>query len=160
MACKVELDNGQIRRQDYLTIGQKVAMLESLFSAANALAMAGWAALLIWPRQHIVHWWLCGITLPGLLAAAYLGLVVTALPGASGGFSSLSGVAALFSSPWLLLAGWLHYLAFDLFIGAWMCRRLTAEGLPRWYLLPSLPLTFLLGPVGLLTFLALRGARA
>jgi hypothetical protein len=34
----------------------------------------------------------------------------------------LSAVAMLFSNPWLLLAGWTHYLAFDLFIGSWKLR--------------------------------------
>lgn len=133
---------------------------EPVFSGANLLAMTGWLALLAAPRWRLVNWWLCGITLPGLLAAAYLGLVVTAMPGAAGGFSSLAGVAALFASPWVLLAGWLHYLAFDLFIGAWMCRRMAAEGLPRWHLVVALPLTFLLGPIGLLAFLLLRATRA
>ena len=42
--------------------------------------------------------------------------------GAEGGFGSLADVATLFGKPELLLAGWIHYLAFDLFIGAWEVR--------------------------------------
>ena len=79
-------------------------------------------------------------------------------PGAAGGFSSLAGVRALFADDGVLLAGWLHYLAFDLFLGAWICRRAAAEGMNPWLLRLCLPPTFLLGPVGLLLFLGLRTA--
>jgi hypothetical protein len=129
---------------------------ETLFSFANTLALAGWVALLLFPRRHSVNWWLCGVALPLTFALAYAALLAFAMPSAEGGFSTLAGVAALFASPWVLLAGWLHYLAFDLFIGAWMARRATAEGLPRWILWVALPPTFLLGPLGLLVFLGLR----
>ncbi len=129
---------------------------ETLFSFANTLALAGWVALLLFPRRHPVNWWLCGVALPVTFALAYVALLAFAMPSAEGGFSTLASVAALFASPWVLLAGWLHYLAFDLFIGAWMARRATAEGLPRWILWVALPPTFLLGPLGLLVFLGLR----
>lgn len=39
----------------------------ALFSLANSLALAGWVALLAFPRQRLLHWWLAGIGLPGLL---------------------------------------------------------------------------------------------
>lgn len=130
---------------------------EFLFSAANSLAMAGWVALLAFPRRRLANWWISGLVIPGLLSAFYVALLVIHVPGAEGGFSSLAGVAALFATPGVLLAGWVHYLAFDLFLGAWMARRATAEGLPLWALLPALPVTFLVGPAGLLLFLALRG---
>lgn len=130
---------------------------EFLFSAANSLAMAGWVALLAFPRRRLANWWISGLIIPGLLSAFYVALLVIHVPGAAGGFSSLAGVAALFATPGVLLAGWVHYLAFDLFLGAWMARRATAEGLPLWALLPALPVTFLVGPAGLLLFLALRG---
>jgi hypothetical protein len=68
-------------------------------------------------------------------------------------------VSALFGHRGLLLAGWLHYLAFDLFVGAWEVREARRVGLPHWLILPALALTFLFGPLGLLVFLALRAAR-
>jgi hypothetical protein len=58
----------------------------------------------------------------------------------------------------VLLAGWVHYLAFDLFIGAWICRRAAADGLNPWLARLCLPPTFLAGPAGLLLFLAIRFA--
>ena len=63
---------------------------------------------------------------------------------------------SLFANPWLLLAGWVHYLAFDLFIGAWQVRDAKRTGLSHLLVVPCLVLTFLFGPIGLLLYLALR----
>jgi hypothetical protein len=131
---------------------------EALFSAANTLAIAGWLALLVAPRARLVNWTVSGLALPALLAALYVLLLALHAPGAEGGFGSLAGVAALFRNEGVLLAGWVHYLAFDLFLGAWMCRRGTAEGMNPWLTRLCLPPTFLAGPLGLLLFLALRFA--
>ncbi len=133
---------------------------ETVFSAANMLAMAGWIALLAAPASRLAAWRIAGQAVPALLSALYLLLLATHAPGAEGGFSSLAGVAALFRTEGLLLAGWVHYLAFDLFIGAWICRRGTAEGMNPWLLRLCLPPTFLAGPAGLLLFLGLRAAFA
>jgi hypothetical protein len=129
---------------------------EALFSAANSLALAGWVALLAAPRARLANWTIAGLAIPALLAALYAVLLAVHAPGAEGGFSSLAGVAALFSTPGVLLAGWVHYLAFDLVVGAWICRRGTAEGINPWLLRLCLPPTFLAGPVGFLLFLGLR----
>jgi Domain of unknown function (DUF4281) len=61
-------------------------------------------------------------------------------------------VQLLFTSEWAALAGWVHYLAFDLLIGAWIARDVMSRGLSRWLLLPLLPLTFMFGPMGLVGF--------
>ncbi len=135
-------------------------MEESLFTATNTLALAGWILLALFPRRRWAHWHVSGVAIPVALAIAYAALLAWHAPGAEGGFSTLAGVRALFATDGVLLAGWLHYLAFDLFLGAWMCRRATAEALPLWRLYPALPLTFLAGPAGLLLFLALRALPA
>ncbi|WP_270938725.1 ABA4-like family protein [Falsiroseomonas oryzae] len=129
---------------------------ETIFSAANMLAMAGWLALLLAPRTPLVTWRIAGLAIPAALAALYVVLLAVHAPGAEGGFSSLADVAALFRTEGVLLAGWVHYLAFDLFLGAWMCRRGAAEGMNPWLVRLCLPPTFLAGPAGLLLFLALR----
>lgn len=133
--------------------------METLFSAANMLAMAGWLALLAAPRTRLATWWIAGLAIPVGLSALYAVLLVLHAPGAEGGFSSLAGVRALFATPGVLLAGWVHYLAFDLFIGAWICRRGAAEGVNPWLVRACLPPTFLAGPIGLLLFLGIRAVR-
>ena len=127
-----------------------------IFSAANNLAMAGWLAMLVAPRTRLVTWWICGLGIPGLLALLYALFMLLYAPHAEGGFSSLADVALLFRHDGVLLAGWVHYLAFDMFIGAWMCRMAAAEGMNVWAVRICLPPTFLVGPVGLLLFLILR----
>jgi hypothetical protein len=97
--------------------------------------------------------------IPLLLALVYLGLLAASWRGHAGGFSSLHGVSELFSNHWLLLAGWVHYLAFDLFTGAWEVRDSASHGIPHWLVVPCLILTFLFGPVGLLSYFAVRQVR-
>ena len=65
---------------------------------------------------------LISLPLAGLLGALYAVLIATNIFGAAGGFGSLGDVGRLFENPYLLLAGWVHYLAFDLFVGAWGVR--------------------------------------
>jgi hypothetical protein len=76
-----------------------------------------------------------------------------------GGFGTLDGVAALFSNKWLLLAGWIHYLAFDLFIGSWETRDAQSLGISHFIVIPCLVLTNMFGPAGLLLYFAVRTAR-
>ena len=61
---------------------------------------------------------------------------------------------ALFTMPEIALAGWIHYLAFDLFVGAWEVRTARREGIAFLLVLPCLALTFLFGPAGFLAFSA------
>lgn len=98
--------------------------------------------------------------LPLLLAVIYLFLLLTHWGESSGGFGSLQDVAGLFANPWVLLAGWVHYLAFDLFVGTWEVRDAAEQGIPHWAVLPCLLLTFLFGPVGLLLYASIRTVRA
>ena len=78
---------------------------------------------------------------------------------APGGFSSLPDVALLFTNRWMLLAGWIHYLAFDLLIGAWEVRDARQRAIPHLLVLPCLFLTFMFGPAGWLLYMGLRAVR-
>ncbi len=70
------------------------------------------------------------LAIPVLLAIAYAGLVLAFWSGAEGGFDTLPNVMQLFTQPEIALAGWIHYLAFDLLIGAWEVRTARAERIP------------------------------
>jgi hypothetical protein len=86
-------------------------------------------------------------------------LIAARWAGAEGGFSSLEDVRRLFADPYLLLAGWVHYLAFDLFVGAWEVRDAQRLGIPHLLVVPCLVLTFLFGPAGLLLYGIVRAVR-
>jgi hypothetical protein len=132
--------------------------LEMIFSLTGALAMVGWAALILLPGVDFVVRRLTRMIIPGLIGVLYVGLMIIHLGDgpADGGFGSLAGVAALFTVEGLLLAGWIHYLAFDLFVGSWEVEDARSRGLPHLLVIPCLLLTFMGGPAGLLLYLILR----
>ncbi|KGF68022.1 hypothetical protein LL06_19105 [Hoeflea sp. BAL378] len=129
---------------------------ETLFQIANPVAMAGWLALAISPFAPRPTLIAAGLVVPVLLSLAYAALILANWSGAEGGFGSLAEVMLLFTNPAIALAGWLHYLAFDLFVGAWEVRAARRASIPHLLVLPCLVLTFLFGPVGLMAFLGLR----
>ena len=133
---------------------------DALFRYANLVALAGWLmlALGIRLRSPLMKETVAGLAVPAGLSIAYTAIVAVHWWSGEGGFSSLAEVSALVRSPWLLLAGWVHYLAFDLFVGAWIARDAEARGHPRLLLVLVLPLVFLFGPAGLLLWLGLGRA--
>ena len=136
----------------------------SVFGLAGNLAMLGWLALLVAlfvkrARQYAFP--AAQFVIPAILGAGYVLLIWQGRAGfESGGFGSIEAVRALFANDAALAAGWLHYLAFDLFIGAWISRDAAGRGVSPLIVLPCLPLTFLLGPAGLLLYLAARAVLA
>ena len=133
--------------------------MDQLFSVCSTFAVVGWLLLIVAPRWK----WTATLVLSGawplLLSAVYLVLAVLFMPGAPGGFGSIAEVRTLFGNDALLLAGWVHYLAFDLLVGAFEVRQAQEHGIPHLLLVPVLVLTFLLGPIGLLLFFAVKSAR-
>jgi hypothetical protein len=122
------------------------------------LVLPGWLLLVFLPRWRWAARLVCPVLIPLLLALVYLWLVATTFGRTPGGFGSLADVSLLFQNPRALLAGWIHYLAFDLFIGAWEVRDAQRTGVHHLLVVPCLVLTFLFGPVGLLLYFALRAA--
>lgn len=129
---------------------------ETVFALANGLALLSWLALIAspasapWTRRV---WFISGRAVPLLLSVGYLLMFALHWRG-EGGFGSPAEVRALFDVPGLLVAGWMHYLAFDLFVGTWIAERAQRIGLPHLATVPMLILTFMFGPVGLLSFMA------
>ena len=133
---------------------------ESIFTLLNSIALVAWLLIAIFPRRPLVVQTIAGAAVPAFFAVAYIAMIASAWGGSEGSFSSLQGVAALFENPWLLLAGWTHYLAFDLLVGVWEVRDASGRGLPHVMVLPCLLLTFLFGPAGWLLSLVLRRVRS
>ena len=134
-------------------------MYESLFQYAGQLTMIGWILLALVPQwkytRPIVQYGIVSI----LLSILYAYLIFF---GGNGGgidfsaFGSLEGVMGLFTDPRAVLAGWVHYLAFDLWVGSWEVGDALKRNINRWFVLPCLFFTFMLGPVGLLMYFILR----
>jgi hypothetical protein len=131
---------------------------EHIFSICSMTAMAGWVLLIVTPRRSWVSTLVAGRVIPLLLAGVYLIVFAAHWGEMTGGFGSLAAVAELFSNRWLLLAGWIHYLAFDLFIGSWEARDAEERKISYWLAIPCLGVTSMLGPIGLLSYFAVRSA--
>lgn len=133
-----------------------------LFSLANVAPLLGWLALLFAPLRRGPLIALARVVAVGL-AVGYVVMLGWRMAAAPGGFdpasfSSLDGLARAFSNPGVMLVGWVHYLAFDLWVGTWEAEEAHRRGVPHWALVPCLALTFLVGPVGLVLFLIARAA--
>ena len=130
------------------------------FNLAGKMAMLGWLGLIVSlfvQRARPAAQMAARFIIPALLAIAYGLLIWTGFSEAKGGgFGSIAEVRALFASDSALTAGWLHYLAFDLFVGSWIVADGLKRGILRLLILACLPLTFVFGPLGLLLFVLLR----
>ena len=119
--------------------------------------MLGWFILIFLPRRFDLLFAIPQFLIPFGLGLTYAAFILPSLFTIDGGgFGSLAEVRTLFTNDAALLGGWIHYLAFDLFIGAWIARRADAIGMPRIAQAPILIATFMLGPVGLVLFLSIR----
>lgn len=135
---------------------------EFFFSVANTVALLGWALLVLAPRWTVTRRVVLSGALPLALAFSYALLIATHYLGphaSEGGFGTLAEVALLFKDPWGLLAGWVHYLCFDMAVGIWESRDARRRGLPHLLLVPCLVLTFLFGPLGWLLYAVMRQSR-
>jgi hypothetical protein len=121
---------------------------DTLFQLCTTFAMAGWLVLLASPIAPALADRVSGLLIPSPLAIVYAGLIMAFWTRAQGGFDSLPNVMRLFTKPEIALAGWIHYLAFDLFVGAWGSEQRE----------PSTSISS--GPAGYLAFVCLRAARA
>ncbi len=129
--------------------------LDQLFSVCNTAVLPCWLLLIVAPRWR----WTQRVTTfiaPLLIAGVYAWLLFAHPSAPGGGFRTLDQVAVLFSVRTALLAGWIHYLAFDLFTGSWEVRDAQRLGISHWLVIPCLLLTFLFGPIGLALYLLLR----
>ena len=130
-----------------------------IFQIVNLLPMPIWAVWMAAPSSRLSRTLARSLWPWAVLASTYLVFITIAIAG-SGGFDpgaygSLDGVMKLFDSRWATLAGWTHYLCFDLFVARWIMNDAPDAG---YWLVPILVLTFLFGPAGLLCYLAARGS--
>ena len=128
----------------------------SLFSTVNTIALISWIVLLIFPFSQLVKKLLLGLVVIGF-ALLYAFLITQTFDAdAMESFGSLSGIASMFQNETALLAGWVHYLAFDLMVGLYITHNAEKYGINRFVLIPCLFFTFMLGPIGLLLYFIIR----
>jgi hypothetical protein len=135
--------------------------MDALFSLANLTVMPFWLSMIAAPRWRVTAWLVRSplIFLPPI--AVYAALVVPGLGDVLPIVArpALGPVRALLGTPLGATAAWAHFLAFDLFVGRWIYLDASARGLRALLVSPLLLLTLLLGPLGLLAYLAVRAYR-
>ncbi|HJL17671.1 MAG TPA: ABA4-like family protein [Sandaracinaceae bacterium LLY-WYZ-13_1] len=132
---------------------------EPVFYACNYGVLLPWTLLVVAPRWRWTDRLVSSALPPALLGVAYAIVLFTDDAGSpDGGYLTLDGVVAIFTSRQTVAAAWIHYLVFDLFVGAWEVRDARRLAIPHPAVVPCLLGTLLFGPVGLLAYLGLRAA--
>src|ERR1700760_4760017 len=133
---------------------------ELIFAIANNGILIFWLLLIVAPRWRVIGLGAPSVAVPLVLGRAYLWLFTRVWLGGEGApatsYFTLRGVMALFDSPTGAVMGWIHYLVFDLFVGAWEARDAARRGISHWMLAPCLIVTLMAGPIGLALYLVLR----
>lgn len=130
--------------------------LELIFSIAISTALICWILLFVFYQKRWIYLTLFSFVFTAM-AVVYLIFILKGIGGESpGGFDSLANVKLLFTQDEAVLAGWIHYLVFDLFVGMWICQDGEKNSISRWLILPCLFFTFMLGPTGLLLYIIIR----
>lgn len=132
-----------------------------IFSFANRITLVAWLALLVslfvGSYRDQIHQVLFTVVIFGL-SVLYFYLIFLGkrhdLEGEKpkGHFKTLSGMMSLFKAPRAALAGWIHYLAFDLLVGILISQHALEHGINIWILIPILAFTLMLAPAGLMFY--------
>ena len=132
-----------------------------IFSICNLAILPGWALLIAFPRWKWTLGLIASGIIPFVLGLVYVGLIFSQAGDSvdGGGFGSLEALYLLFSNPYGLTAAWVHYVAFDLFVGATEVHDSQQKSISHWLVLPCLPLTLMLGPTGLVLYLVIRSIK-
>lgn len=136
---------------------------EDIFPFLN-LVLIGYLTLIFIPHWQLTK--LITLILPGIYGVLYFGLLQdyvqkSNIPLAEQmkSFNTLTGVIGLFKDPAVVMAGWTHYIAFDLLVARFIVYDAITEHIPHLFVIPLLPLTLMAGPVGLASYLLMKGCK-
>ena len=132
---------------------------ENIFKIVNLLVLLGWVPLFVFPFSKFTKRLVDGLFIPFILCLFYVYFLSQTKGLFSADFSSLGGgILNLFknSTEESAAAGWIHYLAFDYFVGCWIVNHSIKKGIPYFVFILPLFFTLFAGPFGLLLFLILR----
>ena len=128
----------------------------TIYSIANYGVLPFWILLAVLPHHRVTRMLVHSGLVPGLLGLVYAWMFLSASPDPEANALSLEGVMQLFDSERVMVAAWIHYLIFDLFVGAWETRDAQRRGIPHLLVIPCLVATLMVGPIGLLLYVLVR----
>ena len=132
--------------------------MNTVFSASFLLVLPFWLLMILLPTWRFTERVVRSPWIAAPAALLYAALVLPRLPEVLGAVANpeLAGVSALLGSPAGATIGWVHFLAFDLFVARWAYLESRERRVNPFVMAPVLFLILMLGPIGLLTYLALR----
>jgi len=136
--------------------------MDIFFKYLNIFPMPLWLAMMFAPKHPLTNRMARSTSVFGITAIHYLLSLINAMRhgGEAMDLTSLDGVSKGLGTKEGALAGWAHFLALDLFTGAWIYRQCQRLNAPSWIRIPALLFTLMTGPFGLLIFLLWRGIGA
>ncbi len=129
---------------------------ETIFKICNSIVLIPWLLMITAPNWNYTKLVIESFIFPILLSVVYVFYILISIGKSSGDFFSLAGVERLFRNRQALLAGWVHYLVFDLFVGSWELADGHEHNISHWFLAPCLVLTLMFGPFGFLVYILIR----
>ncbi len=126
------------------------------FQILNLLALIFWIILIGFYGSKIYRLIISSGIAFILFGLVYFILLVTNFSFDFSSFSSLEGMSSMYGNPWLILLGWVHYLAFDLLAGVWIMNDSRKGGIPKAWVIAPLIFTFMTGPFGFLIYLTIK----
>ncbi|WP_430410671.1 ABA4-like family protein [Kordia sp.] len=131
-----------------------------VFSIVGMLAMSMWILMVFLPKWNVTRFFIDYKIIPIVLSIVYVIYIIQAMQiGGGMDFGSLQSVMTLFTEEHAVLAGWVHYLAFDLLIGMWILNQNETVKIHHLLIIPCLFATFMLGPVGFLLFIIMKAIK-
>ena len=129
-----------------------------IFAICNFVVLPGWILLIVLPKWKWTLALISTVIIPFVLGLVYVGLFASQLGEfpEGGGLGSTQSLMITFSNSYILTAAWIHYLAFDLFVGAWEVGDAQKQKISHWLVIPCLVLTFIAGPTGLMLYFVCR----
>lgn len=131
---------------------------ETIFSLSSLLVMPFWLLLIFLPRWRVTERLMVG---PWTAVPAALLYGILVLPQFSQIFTAvfnptLAGITTLLGDPAGATIAWVHFLAFDLFVGRWVYLDGRSHQISAWLISPILFMVLMLGPIGFLLYLVVR----
>lgn len=129
-------------------------MTTTLFTICNTGILFFWLLLLFFPKKKFTQAVMAYPWVPAVLALFYGYFLFSSGGLEEADFTSLEGVTQLFknATPASVAAGWIHYLAFDFWVGCTLLLWSQKQGIPHLVVVFPLICTFMLGPLGVLLF--------
>lgn len=127
--------------------------IETVFQIINTLVLPQWLLMIFLPKWKWTEKLVNSYAIPIFIAVVYVWYIAGGLGGFEmDSFSTLANIKSLFTKDEAVLAGWAHYLVFDLLVGSWIYKTAKERGMSAFLVAPCLFFCLMFGPFGWLLF--------